>query len=237
MRALKAIIVDDERLAREEIKRHLTAHPTIDIAGEASNITDAAALIHQFRPDLIFLDVQMGGGSGFDLLESLNIIPHVIFTTAFDRYAVQAFEVDAVDYLVKPIREERFAKAIERIKSRILSEDKPPNPQQTLFVREGNRCHFINTHQISWIESNRNYARLYFNEKKVLIKRSLNQLKKILDPLLFVRVNRTALVNINFITQIKPLPDGRLDVSLQNGQTFTVSARQSSALKNRSILK
>lgn len=237
MRALKAIIVDDERLAREEIKRHLTGHPIIAVAGEAANITDAAALIHQLQPDLIFLDVQMGGGSGFDLLESLNIIPYVIFTTAFDQYAVQAFEVDAVDYLVKPIREERFAKAIERINSRILSNEKKTTTEQTLFVREGNRCHFINTNRIRWIESNGNYARIYFDEKKVLIKRSLNQLEKILDPLSFIRVNRTALINVNFITQIKPLPDGRLDVSLQNGQIFTVSARQSSALRNRSILK
>lgn len=237
MRALKAIIIDDERLAREEIKRHLTGHPIIAVAGEAANITDAAALIHQLQPDLIFLDVQMGGGSGFDLLESLNIIPYVIFTTAFDQYAVQAFEVDAVDYLVKPIREERFAKAIERINSRILSNEKKTTTEQTLFVREGNRCHFINTNRIRWIESNGNYARIYFDEKKVLIKRSLNQLEKILDPLSFIRVNRTALINVNFITQIKPLPDGRLDVSLQNGQIFTVSARQSSALRNRSILK
>lgn len=237
MRALKAIIVDDERLAREEIKRHLTGHPIIAVAGEAANITDAAALIHQLQPDLIFLDVQMGGGSGFDLLESLNIIPYVIFTTAFDQYAVQAFEVDAVDYLVKPIREERFAKAIERINSRILSNEEKTTTEQTLFVREGNRCHFINTNRIRWIESNGNYARIYFDEKKVLIKRSLNQLEKILDPLSFIRVNRTALINVNFITQIKPLPDGRLDVSLQNGQIFTVSARQSSALRNRSILK
>jgi two-component system LytT family response regulator len=160
----------------------------------------------------------------------------VIFTTAFNQYAVQAFEVDATDYLVKPIREERFAKTIEKILARLASEGKEHRHEQTIFIREGERCHFIKVSRISWIESSGNYARLYFDDKKALIKRSLNQLERILTADQFFRVNRTAIINMNYITKIEPLPDGRLDINLQGGQTFTVSGRQSAALKNRSIL-
>lgn len=236
MKKLKALIVDDERLARDEIRRHLDMQPEIEIVGEATNIADAANMIAQLQPEIIFLDVQMPGGSGFDLLESLDVVPQVIFTTAFDQYAVQAFEVDAIDYLVKPIREERFAKTIERTRARLAAEGKEHPGEQTIFIKEGERCHFIKVSRISWIESSGNYARLYFDDKKALIKRSLNHLEKILAADQFFRVNRTAIININYITKIKPLPGGRLDVNLQGGQTFTVSGRQSAALKNKSIL-
>jgi two-component system LytT family response regulator len=204
--------------------------------GEATNITDAANMMGQLHPDSIFLDVQMPGGSGFDLLESLDTVPQVIFTTAFNQYAVQAFEVDATDYLVKPIREERFTKTIEKIRARLASEGKEHPHEQTIFIREGERCHFIKVSRISWIESSGNYAKLYFDDKKALIKRSLNHLEKTLAAGQFFRVNRTAIINMNYITKIKPLTDGRLDINLQGGQTFTVSGRQSAALKNRSLL-
>src|ERR1044072_2397197 len=236
MKKLKALIVDDERLTRDEIRRHLSNWPEIEIVGEAANITDAANMIGQLQPEIIFLDVQMPGGSGFDLLESLDTVPQVIFTTAFNHYAVQAFDVDAIDYLVKPIREERFAKTIERTRARLASEGEEHPGEQTIFIKEGERCHFIKVSQISWIESSGNYARLYFEGSKALVKRSLNHLEKILAADQFFRVNRTAIININYISKIKPLHDGRLDVSLQGGQTFTVSGRQSAALKNRSIL-
>ena len=236
MKKLKVLIVDDERLARDEIRRHLSNQPEIEIVGEATNITDAANMIIQLQPEIIFLDVQMPGGSGFDLLESLDTVPQVIFTTAFDQYAVQAFEVDAIDYLVKPIREERFAKTIERAQARLAVEGKEHSGEQTIFIKEGERCHFIKVSLISYIESNGNYARLYFDGKKALVKRSLNHLEKILAADRFFRVNRTVIINMNFISKIKPLPDGRLDVFLQGGQTFTVSGRQSAELKNRSIL-
>jgi two-component system LytT family response regulator len=236
MSKLKALIVDDERLARDEIRRHLGIQPGIGVVGEAANITDAARLIAQSQPDILFLDIQMPGGSGFDLLESLDSIPQVIFTTAFDQYAVQAFEVDAIDYLVKPIREERFTKAIERAIARLAAGQKQQPAEQTIFIKEGERCFFIKTGSIRYIESSGNYARIFFDDKKALIKRSLNQLEKILSADHFFRANRTSIVNIDYIQKIKPLPDGRLAVSLPDGQSFTVSGRQSAALKNRSIL-
>ncbi len=239
MNKISALIVDDERLARDEIRRHLSEYPDIEIAGEADNADDAAEMINSLNPAIIFLDVQMPGKSGFDLLESLDLVPAIIFTTAFDQYAVRAFEVNAIDYLVKPIREERFTKAIEKIRSSLLAKpatEKNNTTRDTIFVKEGARYYFIKIVDISLIQSSGNYASLHFGEKKVHIKRSLTQLDKILDPSIFFRINRAEIINTNFISEIKPLPNGRLLVGLKSGKTFTVSGRQSAALKNRSIL-
>lgn len=239
MNRISALIVDDERLARDEIRRHLSEHPDIEIAGEADNADDAAEMINSLNPSIIFLDVQMPGKSGFDLLESLDLVPAIIFTTAFDQYAVRAFEVNAIDYLVKPIREERFTKAIEKIRSSLSAKPAAPKNKpgrDTIFVKEGARYYFIKIADISLIQSAGNYASLHFDEKKVHIKRSLNQLENILDPSLFFRINRAEIINTNFISEIKPLPNSRLLVGLKSGKTFTVSGRQSTALKNRSIL-
>lgn len=236
MKKITALIIDDERRARDEIRRHLEQHPDVDIKGEAANIKQAGTMISQYHPDLLFLDVQMPGGSGFDLLESLDTVPHVIFTTAFDHFAVKAFEVEATDYLVKPIREERFSKAMERIRARLATPQPEKPGELTIFIREGERCYFIKTSRIAWIESSGNYAKIHFDDKKALVKRSLNQLNRILPADQFFRANRTAIINIRQIQKIKPLPDGRLDIELAGGKTFTVSSRQSASLKNRSLL-
>jgi two-component system, LytTR family, response regulator len=231
MKRIKVLIVDDERLARDEIRRHLQEQPDFEIAAEAGDAVAAAEMINSLKPDVVFLDVQMPGKSGFDLLESIEVVPQVIFTTAFDQYAVQAFEVNALDYLVKPVREERFAKAIEKIRERFTAP-----VTDTLFVKEGEQCYFIKLQDVSLIESLGNYARIHFKDKKVHIKRSLNQLEKILETTCFFRINRAEIINTNYITQIKPLPDGRLLVGLQTGKTCTASGRQSAAFKNRSIV-
>lgn len=236
MKKITALIIDDERRARDEIRRHLEQHPDVDIRGEAANIRDAAAMITQNRPDLIFLDVQMPGGSGFDLLETLETVPQVIFTTAFDRFAVRAFEVEAIDYLVKPVSEERFARAMERIRANLSLEQKENPPDPSIFIREGERCYFIRSSQISRIESSGNYVKIHFDDKKALVKRSLTQLSKRLPARQFFRVNRNAIINTDFISKIKPLPDGRLEITLRSGPVFTVSSRQSAFLKNRSSL-
>src|SRR5882757_6126924 len=142
MSKFRAILIDDERLAREEMKLHLVAYPDFELVGEAENADEAEAKINAAEPDLIFLDIQMPGRSGFDLLESLDNVPEIIFTTAFDKYAVQAFEINALDYLVKPIREERFAKAIDKIRAKFSSKekkDKALTAAHTIFVKEGER--------------------------------------------------------------------------------------------------
>ncbi|WP_276481379.1 LytR/AlgR family response regulator transcription factor [Paraflavitalea pollutisoli] len=224
------LIVDDERLAREEIKRHLLLYPDFTIAGEAANADEAEELIRTIRPVLIFLDVQMPERSGFDLLESLEEIPEVIFTTAFDKYAVQAFDTNAIDYLVKPIREERFARAIERAQAAL----QPGNqPLSTLFIRDGERFHFIRVEEIFLIESTGNYARIYYGDKKTYLKRSLNQLEKTLDVAVFFRASRTSVINTRFIQSVKSLSDGRLEILLHNGLPVIVSNRQSAVFRSK----
>ncbi|WP_428662216.1 LytR/AlgR family response regulator transcription factor [Runella sp.] len=239
MNKFRVMIIDDERLAREEIKRHLQSYPDFALIGEAENADDAEELINTMHPELLFLDIQMPERSGFDLLESLEYVPEIIFTTAFDHYAVRAFEQNALDYLVKPIREERFAKAIEKVRIKLAINEKEESvlsAERTIFVKEGEEYHFVRIKDIYLIESMGNYARLYFDRKKVYIKRSLNQLEKTLDPTLFFRISRTEIINTAYIKQIHSLPKGRLSISLQTGEKLMVSSRQSAEFKNRHII-
>ncbi|WP_315823705.1 LytTR family DNA-binding domain-containing protein [Paraflavitalea speifideaquila] len=237
MKPFPVVIVDDERLAREEIKRHLLHYTDFEVVGEAADADEAENLIKTLQPHLIFLDIQMPERSGFDLLETLTDCPEVIFTTAFDQYAVQAFDTNALDYLVKPVREERFARAIEKIRTKLnanTNNNLPPT-SQTLFIKEGEQYHFIHITDIYLVESTGNYARIYYHNKKVYWKRSLNQLEKAFDPHLFFRISRTTMINTSFIKQVATMPGGKLEVTLQNGQTFPMSNRQSAAFKNRSM--
>jgi two-component system, LytTR family, response regulator len=236
MKKLSVLVIDDERLAREELKRHLENYADFIVAGEAGDADEAEVLINTIKPELLFLDIQMPGRSGFDLLQSLHNVPAVIFTTAFDEYAVKAFEVNAIDYLVKPIREERFAKAIARVRDQYAGkegDEKILSPEQSIFVKEGERFCFIKIKDIWLIESAGNYARLYFNSSKVLMKRSLNQLEKIFDAQLFFRINRNEMINTSFIQNIHALPKGRLIISLKTGKELVVSNRQSATFKKR----
>lgn len=226
------LIIDDERLARDEIKRHLLRYPHFTVAGEAADADEAEQLIRSLRPALIFLDVQMPERSGFDLLESLDTLPEVIFTTAYDQYAVRAFDTNAIDYLVKPIREERFARAMDRVRNALGQGPAMAGPA-TLFIREGDRFHFIQVKDIILIESTGNYARIHYGNKKVYFKRSLHQLERTLDPALFFRTSRTSLINTAFISQVQSLADGRLEITLAGNRLVTVSNRQSVAFRNR----
>lgn len=235
MNKLKVMIIDDERLAREEIKQHLLNYPGFDIVGEAADADDAEKQINQRQPDLLFLDIQMPERSGLELLESLENVPEVIFTTAYDQYAVKAFELNALDYLVKPIRQERFAQAIEKAHTRFSIKPRLA-AERTIFIREGERCYFVKIKDIYLVESAGNYARLYVDGKKLYLKRSLNHLEKTLDPKLFFRISRTEIINTNYIKQIQPQAKGRLTVILQTGESLEVSTRQSAAFKNRHVV-
>jgi len=235
MSRLKVMIVDDERLAREEIKQHLLSYKDFDIVGEAANADEAEKLIIQFQPDLIFLDIQMPERSGLELLESLEYVPEVIFTTAYDQYAVKAFELNALDYLVKPVRRERFFQAVEKVRTKFPVKSGLA-AEHTFFIREGERYYFVKVKDIYLIESAGNYARLYVNGKKLYLKRSLNHLEKTLDKQLFFRISRTEIINTNYIKQIRPQAKGRLTIILQTGETLEVSTRQSAAFKNRHIV-
>jgi len=227
MRTIRTLIIDDERLAREEMQRALTAFPDISVLAMAEAADDAIALIQEHRPDVLFLDVQMPEKNGFDLLAELDYSPVVVFVTAFDQYAVQAFETSALDYLVKPVREERLVKAIERIRNKIEEQATNPAWQQQFFIKDGHRCFFVKQQDIYLIESLGNYARLCFGDTKSLLKRSLTQLEKQLDPALFFRINREHIVNITYITAVSQLPKGNISIQLAKAGPFVLSDRRS----------
>ncbi|NSL90845.1 LytR/AlgR family response regulator transcription factor [Chitinophaga solisilvae] len=224
MKKVRVIIADDERAAREEIRRALQDYPDYEITGEARNAEEARALITAGKADLLFLDIQMPEESGFELLASLEETPAVIFTTAYDTYAVQAFDTNALDYLLKPIRSERFAQAIE--KHRRQWQIQPQPAERQLFIKDGTQYFFVRHHDIYLIESAANYARIYFGEKKALMKISLNQLEEKLDPAVFFRINRNQIINGKHISTISAAGNGRLKVLLTAGPELEVSSRQ-----------
>jgi len=234
MKKFTVIIIDDERLAREEVKRSLAGFPEFEIIAEAKNYDEAKKLIEALKPELIFLDIQMPGKSGFDLLESLQEVPQVVFTTAFNEYAVKAFDMEALDYLVKPLRKERFAITIERIRKRLLKTEMPHNDasEKQVFIKDGNKCFFVQLKGVYLIESADNYARLYFNNQKALIKRSLNQLEESLDSSIFFRISRNQIINTKYISHINNLEKGKLQVRLHKGEPMEVSLRQSVLFKS-----
>ena len=235
MNTCKTIIIDDERLAREEVKRALSPYPEYIIIGEAGNVYDAVTLIEKEQPDLIFLDIHMPEKSGFDLLEELAVVPKVVFTTAYDQYAVKAFEVNALDYLVKPLRDERFAVTIEKIKAELTGKEpqKKPLPMHyKIFIKDGEQCYFVPLKEIRLIQSMDNYARLFFGERKAMIKRSLNIIEEKLDPNVFFRINRSQIVNTEYIERITPGFKQKLNLVLTTGETLEVSSRQSARFKN-----
>lgn len=232
MKKIKVIIVDDERLSREELKRALKVYEDFVLIGEAENADDAKDLIESEMPDLIFLDIQMPEKTGFDLLESLDNVPAVLFITAYNQYAVQAFEVNALDYLMKPIREERFAKAIEKIRDAINQKSSLNNKDRKIFIKDGEKRFFVQLDEIYLIESLENYTRLFFQGKKALQRRSLRQWEEMLDENIFFRINRTEIINIKYIQEVNRTITGRLEVKLKTGELLEVSNRQSVKFKN-----
>lgn len=237
---IRALIVDDERLARTELKRLLAAHAEIEIVGEAANIVDAESAINTLQPELIFLDVQMPGGSGFDLLAALDDAPEVIFTTAFDAYALKAFEVNALDYLQKPIEAKRLAAALARAQSRIAKNQVTLKSDNKIFIKEGERCWFVALTDISLFESEGNYARVYFQTEagphRPLILRSLNHLEARLDAAKFFRANRRQIINLDFVKRVAPADAGGLSLVLETDLIIDLSRRRAIQFRAMSSL-
>ena len=227
---MRALIVDDERLARAELRRLLAVHPEIEIAGEAQNGEEALALIEKLAPALLFLDIQMPGLGGFELLERLEDMPQVIFTTAYDEYAIRAFEVNALDYLLKPIAPERLAAALAKVRPH--SDAAPCTRRlERVFVRDGERCWIVNLPEIFLLESEGNYTRVCFGAERPLIRRSLNVMEEQLDPALFFRANRQQIVNLKWIEKVDLGIAGGLSVTLRGGRAIEMSRRQSARLR------
>lgn len=236
-----AIVIDDERLARNELKKMLSEYPEIEIIAEAANADEGVKLIEELSPDLIFLDIQMPAKTGFDLLSELETVPAVIFTTAHDEYALKAFEVNALDYLLKPIDPRRLFDAVQKL---ILFDDREMNSIENkaenrsflsdndqVFVKDGDKCWFVRLSEIRLFESVGNYARVFFGANKPLILKSLNSLEERLDPKTFFRANRKHIVNLRMIEKVEPFFNGGLLLEIKGGEKIEVSRRQAVRFK------
>ena len=236
-----AIIIDDERLARNELKKMLALHPEIEVVGEAANADEGLNLINELTPDLILLDVQMPVKTGFDLLQELERLPAVIFTTAYDEYAIRAFEVNALDYLLKPIDPKRLSDAVQKFlaideKEMLFSENRSEirlslSESDQVFVKDGEKCWFVKLAEIRLFESVGNYARVFFGPNKPLILKSLNSLEERLDPRTFFRANRKHIVNLRMIERVEPFFNGGLLLEIKGGEKIEVSRRQAVRFK------
>ncbi len=234
---MKALIIDDERLARKELTTLLEAHPSIEIVGEAMNADEAEKLIEELNPDLLFLDIQMPGRTGFQLLESLDSAPMVVFTTAYDQHAIKAFEVNALDYLLKPIIAERLSEAVHKVveKERVKagrSGEKKLGLEDQVFVKDGERCWFVTLANVRMFESDGNYIKVYFDANRPMIHKSLNALDEKLDERAFFRASRKHIVNLSWVEGIEPWFNGGLMVKLRGGDKVEVSRRQAAKFKD-----
>ncbi len=237
---MKVLLVDDERLARQEMRRLLAEHPDVEILGEAANASEATQQLEAQRFDLIFLDISMPGKTGFEFLVALPETPRVVFVTAFDQYALKAFEVNALDYIVKPVDPERLARALEKIRAEIKRNERPTptsdkivEADRQVFLKDGEKCYFVRMGDVWLIESVGNYARLYFEDQRAMLHRSLNQLEEKLDPTVFFRANRQELINMEFIQKIDPFFNGALRITLKSGRLVEVSVRQAVVFRER----
>ena len=239
---MNVLIVDDSRLARTELRHLLQAFPDVAVVGEARHADEARDQIRMLRPDVLLLDVQMPGQTGFELLASLDAAPHVIFTTAYDEYALQAFAVNALDYLLKPVQETRLTAALAKARARLSSaapteaapaspaEEAPQAPltaQDQVFVKDGERCWFVKLADIKLFEINGSYTRIHFDQHRPLIPRTLQQLEARLDPKVFFRVNRQQIINLKWIASIEPWFSNTLKLTLRDGPEVEVSRQQS----------
>ncbi len=239
---MKALLIDDERLARNELRRLLAAHADIEIVGEAVDVDDALGKIGSLKPDLLFLDVQMPGADGFSLLEQLEPpLPAVVFTTAYDEFAVKAFEFNALDYLLKPVDPNRLVAALEKLRTRPANGgESAPSHRLSLddkvFVREGDRCWFVPVRNIRLLESEGNYTRVHFDDSKPQLFRSLTAMEERLDPKHFFRANRKQVINLARVDGIEPWFSGGLLVRLKGGIKVELSRRQAQEFRERMSL-
>lgn len=245
---VRAVVVDDEPLAREIIKEYLQEFPEVEVVAEAADGQEAIEAITREKPNLLFLDIQMPGASGFEVLEHLETVPQIIFSTAYDEYALQAFEVNAVDYLLKPVSRERFAKALERaLKQRAMqiadldrvvallqqTRQRTTIPDR-IFVRVGHRIVPVPTKEIVWIEAAGDYAQLHTTTDSYCCNLGLGELERRLDPAEFVRVHRSSMIAVSALKHLESDGEGGFIATLKNGARVRVS--RSHAAKMRDLI-
>ncbi len=232
---MKALVVDDSRLARNELKRLLKEFDFINVIGEAADAQEAKEFIEEKKPELVFLDIQMPGKNGFELLEDLEDVPEVIFTTAYDEYAIKAFEYNALDYLQKPVQKDRLAGALSKVqekkdKHETAEEDRMTENHQ-VFVKDGERCWFVLLSGVRLFEVEGNYTKIYFEDNKPMIPRTLNYLETRLDTKTFFRANRQQIINLKWVERIEPWFSGSIRIYLKGGHEVDVSRRQTQRFK------
>ncbi|MBK8476589.1 MAG: response regulator transcription factor [Opitutaceae bacterium] len=246
---MRALIIEDERLARKELRQLLAHHPAIEVCGEAPNAAVALELCAQEKPELLFLDIEMPGKNGFTLLEELPLPhPHVIFVTAYDAYAVEAFEANALDYLLKPVNPKRLAAALARLPApgQAAATSAATTPVEAaegsapalghddrVFVRDGDKCWFVAVKTIRLLESVGNHTELHFNDRKALVCRTVISLAERLPSSLFMRANRSQIVNLGFIEAVSPWFSGSIKVTLRGGGEVEFSRRQAQLFRER----
>ena len=232
---MRAIVIDDTRLARQELHYLLQNISDVEVLGEADNADKAQELIESLKPDLLFLDVQMPGKNGFELLEMLDEVPEVIFVTAYNSFATQAFEYNALDYLQKPVKEARLHQALDRVRNKLT--DKTSISRELLsensqvFVKDGESCWFVTLQDVSLFEIYDNYTKLYFSGHTPMVPKTLNYLETRLDPRVFFRANRQQIINTKWIERVEPWFSGTLRIHLKDGTPVEVSRRQTARFK------
>jgi two-component system LytT family response regulator len=241
MKTFKTLLIDDERLAREELKSLLKEYHEIEIVDEAKNGEEGIQKIKEIKPDLIFLDINMPGLNGFDMIKQLDEIPRVIFVTAYDEYALKAFEVNALDYILKPVDPERLREAIQKLTTEddfvssqqaiISRKERVLSVNDRVFIKDGEKCWFVELSKVRMLESDGNYVKVYFENFRPLILRSLNSFEDRLDPEQFFRANRKFIINLQWVSSIENWFNGGLQVELKEGEKVEISRRQAIRFK------
>ena len=232
---MKAIVVEDARVAREGLVRMLGVFPELEVVGQADHPDTALELIARIKPDVIFLDIHMPGATGFDLLQNLDYSPRIIFTTAYSEYAIKSFDYNTIDYLLKPISPARLKQAVAKLMTTpedLASEQKPPLEMNSqIFIKDNDNCFLVSLESIRYIESCKNYVRVFFDDKSAFIKKSLNQVEERLPKRFFFRANRQYIVNLRSIVAIEEAIHDGYDITMDNSTRIDVSRRQAADLK------
>lgn len=233
---MKAIIIDDERLARQELRSLLSVHKEVEIIAECADATSAKEKINELKPDIIFCDIQMPGKSGLELVEEISATVDVVFITAHDEHAIKAFELNAFDYLLKPVQPERLTETIKKLAVKETANrpdnTSPLSENDTVFIKDGDKCWLIRLSEIRLFESEGNYVRVYFDTFRPLILRSLNSLEARLNEKQFFRASRRHMINLSYVASIEPWFNGGLNVKMKDGKEVEISRRQAVRLKD-----
>jgi two-component system, LytTR family, response regulator len=245
---IHAVITDDEVLARQKLRQLLRNEPDIEIVGECATAAETIDLVRATQPALLFLDIRMPGMDGFDILGALSseanfVLPRIIFTTAYDRYAIRAFEIHAVDYLLKPFTEERLHSAVERAREQIQSPTQTPHADGTngqngrqytkrIVFKSRGRILFLPISDIRWIGAEENYVRICTESETHLLRETMTHLEEKLDPQMFLRVHRSSIVNLQYVKEVRTEKDGEFAVLLVNGQKIAMSRSYRSRIQD-----